>query len=85
VKRCLDDETIQRLLDDELSTPSRRLAEAHLGECPSCFEMLRAAEREEAFIASFFAPQLFGGVPTERLWLGIHDALRGARSTARCK
>ena len=85
MKRCLDDETIQRLLDDELSTPSRRSAEAHLGECPSCLETLRAAEREDAFVASFFAPQPFVGVPTERLWLGIHDALRGACPTARCK
>ena len=85
MKRCLDDETIQRLLDEELSTPSRRSAEVHLGECSSCFETLRAAEREDAFVASFFAPQLFEGVPTARLWFGIHDALRGAGLTARCK
>lgn len=85
MKPCLDEETIQRLLDDELSASARRSAEAHLGECPSCFEMLREAEREAARISSFFAPRLSAAVPSERLWAGILDALTDAGLMASCK
>jgi len=80
----MDEETIQRLLDGELSAASRRSAEAHLDECPRCLEALREAGREEAFISSFFRPQLFVAVPTERLWAKLRRALAVDNPAARC-
>ena len=85
MKRCLDEETIQRLLDGELRVTARRSAEAHAAGCPTCLEAVCEAGREEALVSSFFAPRLFDAIPTERLWGGILNALSGDGPAARCK
>ena len=85
MNRCLDEETIQCLLDGELRAPARRSAEAHLEECASCLEASREAEREEALLSSFFATQPSAAVPTARLWDAICTAVSGEGSIARCK
>lgn len=85
MKSCLDEGTMQCLLDGELPAPDLNSAEEHVAVCPSCLEAVREAGREEALISSFFAPQLFAAVPTARLWGGILDALPGGGSTARYK
>jgi anti-sigma factor RsiW len=85
VKRCLDEEAIQRLLDDELAPPARRSAEAHLKVCHLCLEAMRKAEREEALLSSLFAPQFSAAVPATRLWGSISAAVYGRGSTARYK
>ncbi len=84
MKRCLDDEMIQRLMDAELPVPARRSAEAHLEDCPPCAASAREAEREEAFISSLFAPRLSAAVPTEGLRDRLRDALSFEGSAARC-
>lgn len=83
VERCLDEETIQRLLDGELPASAYYSAESHMKDCPSCLEAAREAEHEEAFISSFFAPQVLTAIPTARLWGRIHGALWGEGSAAR--
>lgn len=85
MKRCLDEETIQRLVDGELPAPSRRAAEAHLEGCSSCAASSREAGCEEAFVSSFFAPQLSVAVPTARLLSRIRYALSFGGSAARCE
>lgn len=85
MKRCLDEETIQRLMDGELPAPSRRAVEAHLEGCPSCAASAREAGREEAFVSSFFAPRLLVAVPTARLLSRIRYALLFEGSAARCE
>lgn len=83
VIRCLDEEAIQHLLDGELLTHARLSAESHLGECGACLAAKREAECEAALLSSFFAPQPFVGVPTAKLWGGIHHALFGSAHVER--
>ncbi|MCC7141021.1 MAG: zf-HC2 domain-containing protein [Candidatus Eisenbacteria bacterium] len=50
-QRHLDDERIQRLLDDELSPALRAVAESHLRTCAACRAHLDAARAEDAWLA----------------------------------
>ncbi len=84
MKSCLDEGTVQCILDGELPSPDLSSAEEHVAACPSCLEAVREAKCEEALISSFFAPQLFGSVPTERLWAGLRRALAGDNRAVRC-
>jgi anti-sigma factor RsiW len=85
MKRCLDEETIQRLLDDELAGSARGTAEAHAEVCRPCLDAMREAEREEAQLSSLFAPRLSIAVPTARLWGAIRTAAYGGSVTGRYK
>ncbi|MBK8233562.1 MAG: zf-HC2 domain-containing protein [Candidatus Eisenbacteria bacterium] len=53
-QRHLDDERIQRLLDDELSPALRAVAESHLRTCAACRAHLDAARAEDAWLADRF-------------------------------
>ena len=75
MNHCLDDGTIQSLLDCELPAQDVRRVVPHLGACESCAGAARDARRESALIARLFAHGRGQVVPTERLWRRISNAV----------
>ena len=73
---CLDDGTIQSLLDRELPAQEERRVVSHLAACESCAGAAREARRESALVAGPFAHGRNQAVPTEKLWRRICNATR---------
>jgi hypothetical protein len=76
MNHCLDDGTIQSLLDCELPAQDARRAVLHLAACESCAGAARESRRESALIAGLFAHGHEQAIPTERLLRRISDAER---------
>lgn len=73
---CLDDGTIQSLLDRELPAQEERRVVSHLAACESCAGAAREARRESALVAGLIAPMREQAVPTEKLWRRICNTAR---------
>lgn len=72
---CLDDGTIQSLLDCELPAHDVRRVVSHLAACEACAGATREARRESDLVASLFVHGRAQAVPTGRLWRRISNAL----------
>lgn len=81
MKRCLDEGMIQSYLDGELPPESTHAAAAHLAQCDACAGALAAAEADNAFFATSFAPDAGLAVPTEILRARVSAAVAQLEAT----